>query len=287
MYVHTIDPHVPYIPPQKYLKIYDNQPYDGPVAAAATAKIAEGIKTGRVKLNARDKIRYESLYNGEITYHDDQLILLQNKLTELGLLEETAIIITSDHGEEFFDHGSAGHGHSLYEELLHIPLIVRLPGKHTATVPARDEDEVSLVDVFPTICDILGVECPKDAAGTSLVPRLKAESKGAFPSASFSDFLYSQKTVRMGRYKLIYRGLRTTLFDLKNDPDETRDLSDEYPIALVTLRDALGTHLARFVDTPATDGAASGPAKKHKATQTVIDKETAEQLKALGYMGGP
>ena len=287
MYIHTIDPHVPYIPPQKYLKMYDDGLYNGPVKSTQTAKIAEGIKTGRVKLNERDKVRFEALYNGEITYHDDQLVALQDKLAELGLLKDTVIIITSDHGEEFYDHGSVGHGHSLYEELLHIPLVVRLPGTETTAgaAPARDSDEVSLVDVFPTLCDLLGVECPAEVAGHSLVPRLKAEARDDFPSARVSDFLMSQKTIRMGRFKLIYRGLRTTLFDLENDPDETRDLSDEYPIALVTLRDALSRHLERFADTPRDINDKAAP-KKHKAEKAVIDKETEAQLKALGYLGG-
>jgi arylsulfatase A-like enzyme len=285
MYVHTIDPHVPYIPPQKYLKLYDPESYDGPVEAAATAKIAEGFKKGSVSLNARDRVRFEALYNGEITYHDDQFVALEDKLKQLNLLNDTAMIITSDHGEEFFDHGSVGHGHSLYEELLHVPFIVRLPGTETTETPARDTEEVSLVDVFPTICDLLGAECPKEIEGKSLVSRLTAKGRDDFPSARVSDFLFSQKAIRMGRYKLIYRGVRTTLFDLKNDPGEKQDLSSEYPIALVTLRDALSVHLAHFADIPGSSAQAEG-AKKHKAKKTVIDKETAAQLKALGYLGG-
>jgi hypothetical protein len=131
----------------------------------------------------------------------------------------------------------------------------------------------------------LGVGCPMEVEGKSLVQRLTAEGRDEFPSARVADFLFSQKTIRMGRYKLIYRGLRTTLFDLKTDPGEKQDLSAESPIALVTLRDALSVHLAHFADTQGSDAKAEG-AKKHKAKKTVIDKETAAQLKALGYLGG-
>ncbi len=286
LYIHTIDPHVPYIPPQKYIKMYDAAPYNGQVEASATAKIAEGIKTGRVKLGDRDKIRFEALYDGEISYHDDELAALQNKLGELNLLEDTAIIITSDHGEEFFEHGSVGHGHSLYEELLHVPLFIRLPGKHSDEQPSSDTDEVSLTDVFPTICDLLGVAPPKDLEGKSLVKRLKKEARDDFPSAAAANFLQNQKAIRMGRYKLIYRGARTTLFDLKNDPKETRDLSDESPIALVTLRDQLGIHLSRFASTSGTDESKGAGKKQHTPVKAVIDKETEAQLKALGYLGG-
>jgi arylsulfatase A-like enzyme len=287
LYVHTIDPHVPYIPPQKYLKMYDGGRYSGPVKASTTAKLAEQIKTGRAKLNDRDKMRFEALYDGEITYHDDQLVALEAKLKDLELLEETLIIVTSDHGEEFFDHGSAGHGHSMYEELLHVPLIARLPGNQTPADKSafRDSEEASLVDVFPTACDILGIECPSDIEGRSLLPRIDADEKDTFPSTAFSEFLDGGRTARMGRYKLILRGLRTTLFDLKTDPKETADLSEELRIAFAVMSDAIGHHLGTFVDDPSKAVASLGK-KKHKKEEAVIDPETERQLKALGYMGG-
>jgi hypothetical protein len=99
----------------------------------------------------------------------------------------------------------------------------------------------------------------------------------------------------MGRYKLIYRGLSTTLFDLETDPAETTDLSDEMPITLAALREQLGIHQGRFVDTGVIDGGdapetvdrAGAPVskKKHKQEDTVIDPETRKQLEALGYIG--
>ncbi|MBW2276251.1 MAG: sulfatase-like hydrolase/transferase, partial [Deltaproteobacteria bacterium] len=155
LYVHTIDPHVPYIPPRRYTELYDPEPYKGVVQARTTAKLLEKIKTGSAQLAQRDKRHLEALYDGEITYHDDEIVRLHDHLAENGLLDDTLIIITSDHGEEFFDHGSVGHGHSVYEELLHVPLIVRLPGA-TAGEGARCDAEVGLIDVLPTACRILG-----------------------------------------------------------------------------------------------------------------------------------
>ncbi|MCP4197724.1 MAG: sulfatase [Proteobacteria bacterium] len=114
LYVHTIDPHVPYIPPQKYWMLYDKGPYTGPVQAAQTAKLLEAVKSGKQTLTDRDKFRLEALYDGEITYHDDHLARLHDALQRMGLLEDTLIVVTSDHGEEFFEHGKVGHGHSLY-----------------------------------------------------------------------------------------------------------------------------------------------------------------------------
>ncbi len=283
LYVHTIDPHVPYIPPRKYWSLYDTGPYKGPVQPTKTAKLLEGVKTGRVKLTDRDKIRLEALYDGEITYHDDHLARLHEALDKQGLLDDTLIVVTSDHGEEFFEHGKVGHGHSLYEELLHVPLVFSLPGAEQEGV-VRSSCEVNLVDVMPTGYDILGVEWPQDTEGRSLVPLLEGKARVDFPSVSFSVFLSGQRAARMGRYKVIYRGRRSSLYDLDTDPRETHDVSAGSPVALASIRDALGNHLGRFV----RSGISRDKVKRarHKKEKTTIDPETERQLKALGYLGG-
>ncbi len=296
LYVHTIDPHVPYIPPKEFRALYDDEPYNGVVTPRGTAKLLEGIKKGSVKLSQRDKYRLEALYDGEISYHDDHFARIYQAMADQGLLENTLIVVTSDHGEEFFEHGSVGHGHSMYEEMLHVPLLMRLPGASGHEGKARSDAEVGLVDVFPTVCELTGVEAPGDVEGRSLVPLLNGVAGDRWPGVSFSDFLYGQRAVRMGRYKLIYRGLSTTLFDLETDPAETTDLSDEMPITLAALHEQLGIHQGRFVDTGSVGGAddvpktvdrARAPAskKKHKKEDTVIDPETRKQLEALGYIG--
>jgi arylsulfatase A-like enzyme len=286
LYVHTIDPHVPYIPPRKYWSLYDDGPYRGPVQPTKTAKLLEGVKTGRIKLNVRDRIRLEALYDGEITYHDDQLARLKAALARHGLLEDTLLVVTSDHGEEFFEHGLVGHGHSLYEELLHVPLVIRLPGAAPGESPSRCDAEVSLTDVLPTACEILGVECPGGVEGRSLADLLKGEGRRPYPEAAFSIFLGGQRAVRMGRHKVIYKGLGPSLYDLLTDPEESTELSGDRPVTLATLRDALGAHLGRFVPRE-TNGAAPGKkAPGHRREKAVIDRETERQLKALGYLGG-
>ncbi len=301
LYIHTIDPHVPYIPPKKYRALYDDEPYNGQVNPRNTAKLLEGVKTGAVKLSQRDKFRLEALYDGEISYHDDHLARVHRALEEEGLLEDTLIVITSDHGEEFFEHGSVGHGHSMYEELLHVPLVIRLPGASPSPQGrgARSGAEVGLVDVVPTMCDILAVDCPAEVEGRSLVKLLEGAPIDGWPQVGFSDFLDGQRVARMGRYKLIYRGLSTTLFDLEGDPNETTDLSDQLPITLATLRESLGGHQGRFVVTAVPGAPAEGgdvtdekkvrvtPRKepKHEQEDAKIDPETRKQLEALGYMG--
>jgi choline-sulfatase len=281
LYVHTIDPHVPYMPPREYLAKYDDEPYSGPVVGTQTAEVLEKIKIGALRLGDRDKRRLEALYDGEISYHDDHLARMFAAFESDGLLDDSLVVVTSDHGEEFFDHGSVGHGHSMYEELLHVPLLVRTPSADERAA-RRSGVEVGLVDVLPTACEILGVPCPAEVEGRSLVPLLRGGA-GGFPRPVFSEFLDGQRAARMGRYKLIVRGSSTTLFDLGADPDETRDMSDAAPIASAMMRELLGAHLGRFVEAGASGGAAQK--KRHESEDVTIDAKTREQLKALGYMG--
>ena len=295
LYVHTIDPHVPYIPPGRYRSLYDPNPYRGPVRPAETAKLLEKVKKGTINLSARDRFRLEALYDGEITYHDDQLARLHQALEEQGLLNDTLLIVASDHGEEFFEHGSVGHGHSVYEELLHVPLLFRLPGAEPREEPLRCAAEVGLVDVLPTACELLGVECPSGVEGRSLVPLLGGEERLGWPDVQFADFMDGQRVARCGRYKLVYRGLATTLFDLEKDPRETTDIGDSLPVTFAALHDLIGRHQGGFVPRGSLDkrdaGQKSGrtrgakPGKKHSAEKTEIDPETREQLEELGYMG--
>ncbi|MDJ0765900.1 MAG: sulfatase [Myxococcota bacterium] len=279
LYVHTIDPHVPYIPPKRYWSMYDSGPYRGPVTPTQTAKLLERVKTGKLTLSDRDKIRLEALYDGEISYHDDHLVRLHQALEAHGLLDNTLIIVTSDHGEEFFEHGRVGHGHSLYEELLHVPLMVRVPGNGTDGA-ARTAEEVSLVDVYGTICELLGIEVPAGLEGQSLVPLLEGGKRRTYPGAAFSEFMAGQRAARLGRYKIIYKGTRPLLYDLKEDPRESQDLSKHLPVALGGMRDIVGVHLKRFSPTSVRAGR---PKRSNKVT---IDPQTERQLKALGYLGG-
>jgi len=135
--------------------------------------------------------------------------------------------------------------------------------------------------VLPTSCEILGVECPPHMEGRSFLPLLLGEGNENRWPTSFSEFLGGQQAARMGRFKVIYKGLHPLLFDLETDGKETTDLSAHRPIALATLRDALGLHLGRLGPVGGND-----PAKMravHKKEDAEIDPETRRQLEELGY----
>jgi arylsulfatase A-like enzyme len=280
LYVHTIDPHVPYKPPASFLSMYDDQPYGGPVDFRATNELLEKIKIGSMKLNERDKVRLQALYDAEISYHDVHFAALMEALEQRGLARDTAVAIVSDHGEEFWDHGSVGHGHSVYDELLHVPMILRLPG--LTEHKQRSTQAVGLVDVMPTLLEAIGQPVPEGLSGHSFLSELRGQGSSA-PRAAVSGFMGAWRTIGMGRWKLTQRTADNLwLYDVEADPGETRDLAAERPIVLRYLRGMLGLSL---------DGQDEGSkktvaaAKTHKSERVAIDKKTEAELRALGYVG--
>ena len=268
LYVHTIDPHVPYIPPDDVLARYDGEPYDGPVDFTRDRELLEKIKAGSLRLNARDKRRLEALYDGEITYHDAHFAAVLQGLERRGLADDTLVVFTADHGEELFDHDSVGHGHSLFEELLHVPLVMRIPG----TDATRVDEPVGLVDVMPTILDALGRPPSAESTGRSVLPLIRGAHDDA-PRASIAGFLNGWRSIVEGRWKLIQRTHnRWMLFDLRSDPGERHDVAARHPLVVRYLRGLLGVSMQG--DT------------RHAAEDAEIDDETREQLEALGYVGG-
>ncbi len=277
LYVHTIDPHVPYMPPRESLTLYDPDPYSGIVDFARDRELLEGIKSGRIRLNDRDRVRLEALYDGEISYHDTHFGSIMQALEARGVADDTIIVFTADHGEEFWDHDSVGHGHSVWEELIRVPLIVRIPGVTDGAM--RIDDAVGLVDVLPTIFDALGMEIPSDLSGHSFLPQLLGASADA-PRFTVTGFMDGWRAINVGRLKLIHRTeRRIMLYDTVSDPGETRDLAAEHPIALRYARGLLGLGLA------SSSRSGRGPRTPIRREVTEIDATTRAQLEALGYAG--
>ncbi len=274
LYVHTIDPHVPYIPPPDEIERYDPDPYRGPVDFRRNRLLLEHIKSGRLKINARDRVRLEALYDGEITYHDGHFAAILEGLAARGLADSTATVFTSDHGEEFFDHGSVGHGHSLWNELLHVPLAIHIPRLNNRATHVSAP--VGVVDVAPTVLDALGKSSLASLSGRSLLPLMRGES-GDAPRPIVSGFLDSTRSIVLDGYKLIQRRLRSSmLFDLKEDPREQNDRTEHMPQISQVMRETLGIVLH--------DTRKRTSAPKHRRQKTNIDSVTRQQLRNLGYV---
>jgi choline-sulfatase len=288
VYIQTIDPHVPYDPPDQFLKMYDPKPYSGQVQNRRTHLMLDEAKKNpkKYRFTPRDKERIEALHDAEISYHDEQFGRFLRKLEGLGLDENTIVVVTSDHGEEFQEHGSWGHGHSVYQELLGVPLLFRWPGVIPESL--RVGPVVSTLDVGPTVLEATGVPIPDRFEGRSLLGFMRGDWPLG-PYVAFSDFLDHRRVVRGGDWKLIIRGnLSKVIFDLGNDYWEQTELDGhQHPIAQRYLRTLHGQFLGA-----ADRGhwlAASSASGSHKKPGLEQEKqemtpELCKQLVALGYI---
>lgn len=286
VYIQTIDPHVPYDPPDSFLKMYDATEYTGPVRPRMTGnQLADAKKNPpKITFNAADKARLEALHDGEISYHDAEFAKFVENLQAWNLFDDMVFVITSDHGEEFDEHGSWGHGHSIYQELLNVPLAVRFPAMEAAGL--RVADTVSTMDIAPTVLEASGVAIPEVFEGKSLLGYLRGMPPVG-PAVAFSDFLDDRRVIRAGRYKLVYRAnLTATLFDLEKDPGEKHDIdpSTAEPVGLRYARTLLGQYLGAE-DRRVWLYGGEGSTSNALPTQTAdMDPETCEQLRQLGYV---
>ena len=227
---------------------------------------------------AEDLAYITLLYDAEIRATDRAIGVLLDALDRLGLAEDTIVVVTADHGEGLMDHDELQHGFHLYRELLHIPLLLRLPGQE----PARIAEPVRGVDVLPTVLDALGLPAPIAAQGTSLLPLLQGAAEP--PRVAFAEGLTVRDgerdlvMVRRGPWKLVRdvkRG-RDFLFDLDADPRERRDvLTDADPTLVEELRGELDRILAT----------SRALAARYPASQGTLDDAERRRLEALGYAG--
>jgi len=175
-WLHYMEPHTPYAPAPAH-RLFGNP--EDPEAATWHPQPAAGMflpfRPGP-ELPAAERGALLANYDGCIHEVDAAIGALLEKLWQRGLLDDTLVVLTSDHGEEFHDHGAWGHGHSLHRELLRVPLVMRWPGR----LPAgrRVSERVRSVDLYPTLADLLGLQPPPGLAGRSLLPLLDGSESG-------------------------------------------------------------------------------------------------------------
>jgi arylsulfatase A-like enzyme len=276
IYVHTTDPHSPYVPPAEILARYDPDPYDSIADFTLDPLLIHSIRQGACELDDRDRVRFVALYDGEVDYHDGQVAELLSALEMRGLHRDTLVVLVSDHGEELFDHGSVGHGRTWYEEVMRVPLVIRWPG--VTGGGTRIEEPVGLVDVAPTILAALGLDVPAQMAGRSLAGAMLGR-RGEISPVVPGGHKPSWRTAVAGRYKLVAHatsrhGLAYHLYDLEADPHERCDIASQNPLIVGWLRGLLG--IASAETRPPEGGSAAAAA--------VVDPATAEHLRALGYL---
>jgi arylsulfatase A-like enzyme len=206
--------------------------------------------TKREGLLPLDTAGLTALYDGEVQRVDRLAGELLAMLDARGLAVRTIVVLASDHGQELDDHGGYTYGHTLYDEIVRVPLIVAGPG---VTAAGRAVDTpVSLIDLAPTLAALAGAALPAEAEGLSLVPALQGQAIDERPV--FSEALYrvplNQQAIRSGGYKLIVRqgDGQVELYDLRADPAERHNLAAERPGVADALRGELERWQARMHD---------------------------------------
>lgn len=164
LFLYYFDPHDPYDPLVPYNTLYDPN-YSGPLTPALFG-VGHTAITGELQLNPADVNHLVSLYDGEITYWDDQLAIMLDYLEQKGLMENTLLVVTADHGEHFGEKNAWVHGYTLYNELLRVPLLMRYTGAIQPGLVINDP--VQNYDLVPTILDWAGVQIPAEIQASSL-----------------------------------------------------------------------------------------------------------------------
>lgn len=248
LWVHLFDPHEPYDPPEPY------------------------------------RTRYaKALYDGEIAYMDSVVGKLLAQLKSDGLYDALAIAVTADHGESLGAHGEDQHGIFLYDETIHVPLLIKLP--HGQNAGRRVENTVELVDIMPTLLQTAGIDVPQPVQGASMLDLMKPgaegeaaasawRDRGAYSQADYGHLAFAwsaEQSLRTGKYMYV-QAPRPELYDQSADPKEVHDLASASP----AVADALGSRLKDFQQKTTNTG---------ETPKSQMDDAKAKRLAALGYLG--
>jgi tetratricopeptide (TPR) repeat protein len=243
LFVHFYDPHDPYDPPEPFASRWRENPYEG-----------------------------------EVAFADHCVGQVLEKLRQLGLYDDTLVVVTADHGEMLGEHGELNHGFFIYEGALRVPLIVRVPW---ARVPRQIDLPVSLIDIAPTIVSLVGAPVPREVQGQDLSPWLAGRGSGGGGRPLYAETVtptrYYGTSSLLGVIVYGWKYIETSrpeLYDLRSDPAEASNLLEREPKRAETLGRTLVTILAAA-------GRAPFPAPESAA----LDEASRQRLAALGYLG--
>lgn len=289
MFLNYMDAHIPYLSPREFRFRFLGKEINM-TKVNCVNKDTWGYLAGRVEMSSEDFQLLQDLYDGQLRYLDYIVGDLTDFLKKSGELDNTLLIITSDHGENLGEHNLMGHVHNLYDTVLRVPLVLHYP--EYLTRGKRFKDQVSLLDLFPTVLEFLGIswETEKYLCGRNLFksldqnmgheyvfseypyPQLEA-FKRKFPDLDYSRFNRSLKAIRSNKYKYIWSSNgKHEFYDLKKDPNELNNLSTDDNNAKKALKKKLD-HWAKQIDQLSVS-----PEDKE------LDDSVAQTLQALGYL---
>ena len=270
LFLHSYEVHHPYTPRAEYLALFESS-YSGALPSDISLEVLGQINRGEIPFDEDQDLRHViAAYDAEIRSADVGLANLIDYLWKEGLYDDTLIVFTSDHGEEFGEHGQVGvHSHTLFDELLKVPLVIKLPGSTHGG--RRVGQQVRGIDVAPTIVSVVGLEVPQEFAGSDITSLLADGERDELIAISRLDLppgLPGTTSVRTKRWKLI----EGELMDLLKDPAE------------------------QWYANPTSDGAAAAKRLKGALEQGLASREpyppevvappdvTIDELRALGYV---
>jgi arylsulfatase A-like enzyme len=296
LFLHTFEVHSPYAPSAAHASLYADPAYAGEVPSSREALDAraglawearhELFFEGVDRSDPADVQHLVDLYDASIHETDALLGGLFEAMEREGRFDDTIVVLLSDHGEEFMEHGRLLHS-QLYRELLHVPLIVALPkplGEGLAGT--RVEGFARLVDVAPTLLDWLGVPIPREMQGATLVPMVEG-APAAEPLVASTYRREGVQGLQLGIWKLIERRARggpddrdgeivRELYDLSRDPAEENDVAAS--------RESVAALLARRLERIRLESRAVF-AERGRGRRVIASDEQRAKLRALGYLG--
>ncbi|HEV8580251.1 MAG TPA: sulfatase [Thermoanaerobaculia bacterium] len=280
LYFHTIHPHNPYAPPNPYQARFTRgirSSIDG------STETLVAVRKGEIAPGPADRERLRGLYRGSFAFNDAELGRFLRRVSKLVPPSEILVVLTSDHGEELFDHGGVLHGYTLYEELLDIPLVLWWPGRLR---PGVVEEPTDTLDLHASLVELCGLGKP-DGDGRPLL-RQPPRTDGYIHLAAASSVIGGIYSAQAGRWKLVWApryahqwGMGDGsgrsrdpeyLFDLGQDPRERVNLAGDGSLEVAWLRSRLLAWIQR--------NRSEEPPRKQQAP---IDAETERRLRALGY----
>jgi tetratricopeptide (TPR) repeat protein len=242
LFLHYFDPHGDYVPPEPFASEFA-----------------------------------DNLYAGEIAYTDHCIGLVLSKLKELGLYDSTLIIITADHGEMLGEHGELSHLYFIYQSAIKVPLIFRLPGQRQQK---RIDELVGLIDIVPTVCSLLGIDVPQHVQGQDLSLCLLGMYSPNRDRHVYCESLFATRyngNSLLGIVNNQFKYIQTTrpeLYDLVQDPYETRNMIKELPRQAQLLQGRLKQILEQSIR------------QGEFETKLELDEQSRKRLESLGYAGG-
>lgn len=241
LYLGTIDSHVSWRGRQPWLNEYHPEPYSGVFEKNVLGKLVEKMAAGSKSTSPADRKRIIAIYDSTVSYNDHQLGRLVQILKDKGIFDETMIIITADHGEELWDFGKIGHGCSLKQALVAVPLIIHYPPLFGRGVKVKQG--VDILSILPTVLDALGAPIPENIQGESLMPLAQGIGT-SYPRPSIASQYELAHVIRLERWKLWVGGQgEPRLFDLESKSAEHKEVSASHPLEARWLTDTLSTFL--------------------------------------------